>query len=49
MTPYQFVARRMALKTRKKTVSYTHLAGEVTTSNEEDGIYVYLSEHHLIG
>lgn len=24
-------------------------AGEVTTSNEEDGIYVYLSEHHLIG
>ena len=24
-------------------------AGEVTTSNEEDGIYAYLSEHHLIG
>lgn len=24
-------------------------AGEVTTSNEEDGIYAYLSEYHLIG
>ena len=24
-------------------------AGIVTTSNEEDGIYAYLSEHHLIG